>query len=210
MRPPSLPDESFDRGNVDLWKIEDWKKSYAVSVLAGLSTEPSFHANAVRFDWLQRLVLSKSNGRRKPQPKELSLALNAGLDRAGVLRLEDPVEDVFCDLIATPHGNYRIFTGIWEAAAPYTQTLLDAFEYLPPGSLKRDALTSIYSLLKLSDELAKRANVHRSTPQIPWADGSRSPRPQKARQNAQTYPAGSVSATTARRANWASAARCTP
>ena len=164
MRPPSTPNESFKRDNVDLWTIRDWKKNYAVSVLAGLSTEPNSHANGVRLDWLQRLVLSKSDGRRKPQPKEISRALNAGLDQADVLRLEDPIEDLFCDLITTPRGNYRIFTGLWEAAAPYTQTLLDAFESLPPGSLKQDALTSIYSLLKLSDEIAERAKIQRSTP----------------------------------------------
>lgn len=164
MRPPSNPDETFNRDNVDLDKIKTWNKSFAVSVLAGLSTEPAFHANGTRLDWLQRLVLSKSQGQRKPPSAELSRTLNAGLDRASVLRLEDPIEDLFCDLIATPHGNYRIFPGQWEAAAPYTQTLLDAFESLPPGSRKRDVLESIRSLLRLSDEIAERANVHRFTP----------------------------------------------
>ena len=164
MRPPSIPNESFERANLDLWSVKEWKKIYAVSVLAGLLTEPHLQANGIRLDWLQRIVLSKSDGKRKPRTKDLSTALNAGLDRAGVLKLEDPVEDQFCDLIATPHGNYRIFTGQWETAAPYTQTLLEAFESLPSGSPKRDALVSIYSLLKLSDELAARANVDRSTP----------------------------------------------
>ena len=164
LRPPSNPDETFNRDNVDLDKIRTWNRRFAVSVLAGLSTEPAFHANGIRLDWLLRLVFSKSEGRRKPQSAELSLVLNAGLDRASVLRLEDPIEDLFCDLIATPHGNYRIFPGQWEAAAPYTQTLLDAFESLPSGSLKRDGLKAIYSLLRLSDEIAERANVHRFTP----------------------------------------------
>lgn len=164
LRPPTNPDETFNRDNVDLFKIRTWNKRFAVSVLAGLSTDPAFHANGIRLDWLQRLVFSKSQGRRKPHSAELSRALNAGLDRANVLRLEDPIEDLFCDLVATPHGNYRIFPGQWEAAAPYTQTLLNAFESLPPGSRKRDALKAIYSLLKLSDEIAERASVHRFTP----------------------------------------------
>ena len=137
LRPPSNPDETFNRDDVDLDKIRTWNKSFAVSMLAGLSTEPAFHANGIRIDWLQRLVFSKSQGQRKPSSAELSRALNAGLDRAGVLRLEYPSEDLFCEMIATSRGNYRIFPGQWEAAAPYTQTLLDAFESLPSGYLTR-------------------------------------------------------------------------
>ena len=164
LKPPEVPDEAFDAANASLSQIVSGKKSVASSMLAGLLTEPQFHANGVRLDWLQRLVLSKSTGKRKPQSKELSAALNDGLDQAKVLRLEDPNEDLFCDLIVTRQGNYRIFTGLWEGAGPYTQTLLDAFEALPAGSLKHQTLTSAYSLLAISDELAARANIDRFTP----------------------------------------------
>ena len=163
LRPPSIPCEAFDDKDADLHQIRTWKKSFVVSVLAGLSTVPAYHANGIRLDWLQRLVLSKADGQRKPASDELSRALNAGLDRARVLRLEDPTEDIFCDLIATERGNYRIIPGQWEAAAPYTQTLLDAFESLPDSPLKRDTLISVYSLLKLSDAIAARANIDRAT-----------------------------------------------
>lgn len=163
LRPPSVPDAAFDGGNAELRKIKGWKKSFAVSVLAGLSTEPAYYANGIRIDWLQRLVFSKSEGERKPQSAELSRVLNAGLERAGVLRLEDPSEDLFCDLIATPHGNHRIFTGQWEAAGPYTQTLLDAFVALPSWRTKQEWLDSIHALLAVSDAIAARANVHRLT-----------------------------------------------
>jgi hypothetical protein len=161
LRPPSIPDEAFDDRDADVHQVRTWKKSFVVAVLAGLSTVPEYHANGIRLDWLQRLVLSKAAGQRKPTSDELSRALNAGLDRARVLRLEDPTEDIFCDLIATEHGNYRIMPGHWEAAAPYTQTLLDAFESLPNSPLKRDTLLSVYSLLRLSDAIAARANIGR-------------------------------------------------
>lgn len=164
LRPPSTPNESFSRENANLYSIRTWKKYFSLSVLAGLSTETDFHANGIRIDWLQRLVFSKSEGRRKPRSAELSRVLNDGLERAKVLRLEDPIEDLFCELITTAHGDYRIFPGQWEAAAPYTQTLLDAFESLPNGSLKQDALKVIYPLLRLSDELAERASVCRLSP----------------------------------------------
>jgi hypothetical protein len=86
------------------------------------------------------------------------------LGRAGVMRLEDPNEDLFCDMVVTQRGNFRIFPGQWESPAAFTQTLLDAFETMPPGSIKKDTLESVYSLLRLSDELAERASVDRDTP----------------------------------------------
>jgi hypothetical protein len=159
MAPPRIPDSAFDRENTDLFKIATWKRTFAVSVLAGLMTEPQYYANGIRLDWLQRLVFSKAEGQRKPQSEEIGRALNAGLERAKVLRLEDPSEDLFCNLITTPHGNFRIFNGHWEEAGPYTQTLLDAFQALPESSLKLNVLASVYAALRLSDELAERSGV---------------------------------------------------
>ena len=130
-----------------------------ISVLAGLLTEPKHYAQGIRLDWLLRLVFSKAQGQRKPSSEEISRALNAGLERAGVLRLEDPSEDLSCHLITTPKGNFRIFTGQWETAGPYTQTLLDAFQALPDGPWKRDVLASTHAALRLSDALAERSGV---------------------------------------------------
>jgi hypothetical protein len=159
MTPPSIPDAAFDQENIDLSKITTWNKSFTTSVLAGLMTEPQYQANGIRLDWLQRLLFSKAVGQRKPSSAEISRALNAGLEHAKVLRLEDPSEDLFCDLIATRRGNFRIFTGQWEKAGPYTQTLLDAFEALPDSPLKQDALASVYAALRISDALAERSGV---------------------------------------------------
>jgi hypothetical protein len=159
MRPPRVPDSAFHHENASLFRIVVWKRTFAVSVLASLLTEPRYCAYGIRLDWLQRLVFSKANGQRKPPSGEISMALNAGLDRAKVLSLEDPIEDLFCNLITTPRGNFRIFTGQWETAGPYTQTLLDAFQGLRDNSLKRDVLKSVYAALRLSDELAERAGV---------------------------------------------------
>src|SRR5690348_11866586 len=66
MAPPRVPDSAFDKENRDLFKIIGWKKSFAISVLAGLLTEPKYYANGIRLDWLQRLAFSKANGHRKP------------------------------------------------------------------------------------------------------------------------------------------------
>jgi hypothetical protein len=159
MRPPSIPDEVFSPDNTILLQITSWRKLYVASILSGLLTEPQYHANGIRLDWLQRLVLSKSDGRRKPTSAGITRVLNAGLEQAGVLRLEDPSEDRFCETLSTTNGTFRIFPGQWEGAGPYTETLIDAFHRLPEGDLKQAALTTAYNLLKLSDALAARAGI---------------------------------------------------
>ena len=163
-RPPKVPDEGFRRDNANLYAVKTWKRSFAAAILAGLLTEPAFYANGVRLDWLQRLVLSKATGPRKPKPHQIGRALNIGLEKAHVLRLEDPTEDLFCDLIVTSRGHFRIFSGLWETPGPYTQTLLDAFESSPPTPRKDFALRCVYALLKLSEEAARRTNIDRLTP----------------------------------------------
>jgi hypothetical protein len=60
LAPPTVPEETFLRENKELHRIENWKKNYSCSILAGLCTYPAFHANTVRLDWLQRLVLTKA------------------------------------------------------------------------------------------------------------------------------------------------------
>jgi hypothetical protein len=163
LAPPSLPDESWDPDNAPLYAVRTWKRNVAIATLAGLMTDPAFQGNGIRLDWLQCLAFAKAIGERKPSPEQYSAALNRGLEAARVLRLEDPPEDLWCDVIVTKHGAFRIFTGHWEAPGPYTQTLLDAFETLSAAPWKTAALTCAYALLRLSDELATRANVDRLT-----------------------------------------------
>ncbi len=163
MAPPEIPDEVFAAEHDGLRVIEGWHKLRAVQTISGLLTEPALHANGIRLDWLLRLVISKANGSQKIKKRELTLVLNNVLSKAGVNRLEDPNEDIFCDLVATRQGNFRIFLGQWESANSYTQTLLEAFEELPDGGTKRDALDAVHALLILSDALAERAAVNRTT-----------------------------------------------
>ncbi|MBI4189557.1 MAG: hypothetical protein HY525_03345 [Betaproteobacteria bacterium] len=164
MAPPSIPEQGFGPDNPDLFQVRGWNKIHAATVLAGLATVPDFHANDIRLDWLLRLILAKAEGHIKVQPAQLQRALNAGLSKAKVWRAEDPIEDLFCDRIATSRGNFQIIAGRWEAPGPYTQTLLSAFEALPAGGLKDRTLASVYALLSISDEIARRANLHRFTP----------------------------------------------
>jgi hypothetical protein len=164
LQPPEIPDEVFTVNYPGVIACRAWHKNTAATLLGGLQTDPQLHANGVRLDWLLRLVLAKASGRRKPSRYDLFTLLNVALPKANVHRLEDPSEGLFCEVIVLERGVFRIFAGLWEAAGAYSQTLLDAFESLPNSEQKDTALTSVYALLRLSDEVAARSNVNLHTP----------------------------------------------
>ncbi len=86
-----------------------------VSKLAGLLTAPSFQANTIRIEILVYLAVTYCRGNRKPGITEIRNWLNRQLAKTDILRLEDPVEDVFVTNVETPEGNRRVFEGIWES-----------------------------------------------------------------------------------------------
>lgn len=161
MQPPGVPEEAAAASPALMNEIGLWSRTYAVNIIAGLLTEPRLHANDIRLEWLLRLVIAKAHGKRKPTRDQLSKVLNSHLVEARVERLEDPIEDVFCDHINTAEGSYRIIVGRWEAAAPYTQTVYDAFASLPENELRQSALQAVHALLRLSDALAERSSLSR-------------------------------------------------
>lgn len=163
MQPPGVPEETAVVSPALVNEIRQWNRTYAVKIIAGLLTEPRLHANDIRLDWLLRLVIAKAHGKRKPGRDQLSTVLNSHLVEARVERLEDPIEDLFCDHINTAEGSYRILLGRWEAAAPYAQTVYDAFATLPEHELKQSAMHAVHALLRLSNALAERSSLSRDT-----------------------------------------------
>jgi|GEM_PF-2034437 len=158
---PQIPNQALEFMSDLLQPICQWKKLHATSVIAGLMTDARYQVNAIRLDWLQRLILSKSTGKIKPNKTAIESILNTGFEMARVTRLEDPIEDFFCDVVPTSRGDFLIFDGHWEHAAEYTDTLIQAFEKIPETPVTKEALDTVYSILRLSDALAKRANVAR-------------------------------------------------
>lgn len=132
-----------------------------VAILAGLQTDPRFQANTVRLDWATRLVLALSRGAKKPSRADLDRLLNVSLPQARIAVLEDPIEDFFVEPIPTQQGDFLIFTGTWEQAGFYTETLIDAFSSLPEGEPKDDALQWCSAALRISSALVARSGVGR-------------------------------------------------
>ena len=159
MEPPRTIAQAINLFPEAFEEIKSWKKSNALQIAAGLHTELIYHPNAVRLDWLLRLILVYSEGKKKPQSKDYSRLLNKTFEDVGITRLEDPVEDVFVDRVVTSEGEFLVFTGHYEDAAANTQTVIDAFELLPPHPEKDKALRRAFALLKVCDSLVKRAGL---------------------------------------------------
>lgn len=170
MRLPEVPNDADEFSPGALASIAGWKKLYTAAIVAGLMTEVKYQVNAIRLDWLQRLVLSRAEGHEKPSRSEIGAILNTAFNETRVTRLEDPIEDLFCDVVPTSRGDRLIFDGHWEHAAPYTDTIIQAFEHLGDHPVKRTALDAVDAVLRLSDALVKRSGIGRHAYQAdePW------------------------------------------
>ncbi|RXZ64247.1 hypothetical protein [Pelagerythrobacter rhizovicinus] len=129
------------------------------AMLAGLQTDPSFGSNSVRLDMAMRLVLTCAQGDVRPTRDKLYRLLNRDLVDCGINQLEDPPEDFFVTIAATRRGPYRLFQGVWEKAAAFTEDVFEAFGHLPPSPWSSEAFDRAYALLALSDLLADRAGL---------------------------------------------------
>lgn len=113
------------------------------AAFAALLTVPELQSNCVRLEALVQLGLAIGKGARKPLTKHLArwfAALGAG--RCGLA--EDPAEDVFVGLIATPRGNFRVLDGIWESGTFYLQRVVVG---LFAGGFSRMAAQAGYALV---------------------------------------------------------------
>jgi hypothetical protein len=127
---PEAPSDALARAPEMPKLVRELDAIATASILAGLQTEPIFQANFVRLDFAVRFVLAFARGRGKPRRSDLHQLLNVTLERARVTYLEDPIEDFFVEPVPTPLGDFLIFSGVWEQAAFYTETIVSAFARL--------------------------------------------------------------------------------
>ena len=127
---------------------------------AALLTVPDLQSNCLRLEALVQLGLAVAVGARKPQPKHL-IRWFADLSTGRCGAFEDPAEDVFVGLIATPRGNFRVLEGIWESGTFYLQRLIDVVEGMPDSGAQGALRESVYALLVLSEAVCARALLSR-------------------------------------------------
>ncbi|MGZ0070914.1 hypothetical protein ACT9ST_04305 [Sphingobium limneticum] len=157
--PPRTPAQIFEACPGIVQRIESLEPLQAIATFSALSTEPGFGSNLVRLDMATRLALARAQGDNSPSRSSLFRLLNSDLADCGVSLLEDPPEHFFMSTIATRRGPYRLFQGIWEKAAAFSEDMLEAFGQLPPSRWGAAAFDSAYALLTLSDLLAHRAGL---------------------------------------------------
>jgi hypothetical protein len=131
------------------------------SSFGALLTVPELQSNCLRLETLVHVALLGAAGKRKPNEKTIMRSF-AQIGRSTIGRSEDPAEDVFVSLIATPRGNFRILEGIWESGGFHTQRIVNVLEALPLLPQYDNMRSCVYALLRLSDAICERAGVTRN------------------------------------------------
>lgn len=157
--PPQTPAQVFDACPGLEQRITRLSPLEAIASISALSMDPGFGSNLVRLDMATRLALARARGDNSPSRASLFRILNRDLVDCRVGLLEDPPENNFMSTIATRRGPYRLFQGIWEKAAAFSEDMLEAFGQLPPSRWGAAAFDSAYALLTISDLLAHRAGL---------------------------------------------------
>lgn len=131
------------------------------ATFGALLAEPSLLANSHRLETLVHLALLVANGTKKPDDAVIEKAFNA-MTNSWVGQLEDPSEDVSVCNIETPVENFRVLGGSWESTGFYQQHLVDTLNSLGDRGLINSLRASVYALLRLSDEICRRAGLERN------------------------------------------------
>ncbi len=134
----------------------------ATLLFASLLLNPKYQANCVRLEALIHLSLTAADGTCKMLPDKAQECFDdLGTGRCGTR--EDPIEDVFVNLVVTDRGNFRVLEGTWESGGFYLQRFLDVLATTPNGEIFVKLRDSTHALLKLSDEVCHRFTLERYT-----------------------------------------------
>ena len=99
-----------------------------------------------------------ARGKARPTQGQIVAWFNQ-LDNGTCGRQEDPAEDVFLSTVSAKSGDYRLFEGNAEGNSFHTQLFLTILDDMPDIGSYRPMKAAVASLLRLSDELAERAEV---------------------------------------------------
>lgn len=132
------------------------------ATFGGLLAAPELQANCLRIEGLVHLAITHCVGRGAPTRATILRSFER-LGEGYFGRMEDPSEDVFVTLVNTPRGNYRILEGIREGTGFHLQRLLNVVERMPEKAPFAEIRDSVFAMLTLSDEIAKRAGLRENS-----------------------------------------------
>ncbi len=130
-------------------------------LLSGLMTIPEVQPNLIRLEALVHMVVARAAGKVQANRDLIEKWLNVDLAADILMRVEDPVEDVFVANVLTGGGNRRIFTGVWETPDFWLQSLIDVLAAAPRTPQLQRIRAEADALLKLSEAMAERARASR-------------------------------------------------
>lgn len=140
--------------------LEKFELKATLSVISGIATVPHFQANSYRIELLAQLVVACCKGKRIPTWQNVSHWLNRHVGDFDITRMEDPSEDTFVVNVITPIGDFRVLSGLWEAADSASTLLIETITLTSDVSQK-SCLHSVIELLRLSDAMIDKAGLPR-------------------------------------------------
>ncbi|MFK5894090.1 MAG: hypothetical protein QM504_12785 [Pseudomonadota bacterium] len=143
-------------------ELSNFDNASVVKIASGLLTIPELSANSVRLETLVHLSLIYAQGSKVPTRILLKRILNESMGSSMIAMMEDPIEDVFVLNIQTSHGDCLVFNGLWEGNDYFIQTLIDLVDRSPVPQVMRSARDCCLALIRLSNEVTKRANLNRN------------------------------------------------
>lgn len=143
-------------------EISDFDKTSMLKISSGMLTLPELSANSVRLETLVHLSLIYSQGSKIPTRTLIKGVLNNSMGNSMIANMEDPIEDVFISNIQTSDGDCLVFNGLWEGNDYFIQSLIDLVDNSPVPKVMVQARKCCIALIRLSNEVAKRARLHRN------------------------------------------------
>lgn len=126
----------------------------SIRLIAALETIPSLLEYTIRLEVLIAIAVSRCRGSKPATVVDLQQWISL-MEASPMVRLEDPIEDVFIGYVCTDHGGFRVYQGIFSNADFNLERLLNFMAKKTKAPGFGTAYESVIELLKVSEAIAE-------------------------------------------------------